>query len=116
MKFEFIESIGDLSEDEKLKYYQYLAHNLTVTIRVIWSDETIAENERLNRIKWTNEILHQVLNRVIGLTNKNDTKTEDEMWNTIKHWVSQNKEIAGNIGFALKSSYERLFYKPNGNP
>ena len=37
----FAHGIGKLTEEQRLHFYEILAHNLTVSIRGIWSDEQI---------------------------------------------------------------------------
>ena len=56
MKFDFPTLIGALSEEERIRFYEILAHNLTVSVRAIWSDEQLTDGERVERMKWINEM------------------------------------------------------------
>src|SRR5262249_47160586 len=62
--FELASTITNFKKEVKISYYISVAHNLTVAIRGIWSDETIAVADRLDRIKWMNEAMHRILNRL----------------------------------------------------
>jgi hypothetical protein len=63
----FAEQMGKLSDEQRLHYYEVLAHNLTVAMRCIWSDEQIGDAEKVDRMKWVNEILHSVTAKVYVL-------------------------------------------------
>ena len=45
---QFAESIGSLGAEQRLHFYEVLAHDLTVSVRGIWSDAGIADAERLS--------------------------------------------------------------------
>ena len=60
MDFDYIKLIGELSDEERLKFYECLAHNLTVSARAIWSNEGLTDGEKVERLKWLNEIMHRV--------------------------------------------------------
>jgi len=74
----FAEQIGKLSDEQRLHFYEMLAHNLTVGIRGIWSDERIDDTEKVDRMKWVNEILHSVTARVYVLRLKTHEWTEED--------------------------------------
>jgi len=39
MDFDYVKLIGELSDEERLKFYEYLAHNLTVSVVELYSDQ-----------------------------------------------------------------------------
>jgi hypothetical protein len=53
-----------LSVDERLHFYELFAHNLTVSIRGMFIQKDILNEERLERIQLINEILHRVTSKV----------------------------------------------------
>ncbi len=72
----FAERMALLTEDQRLHFYEVLAHNLTVAIRGVWSDESISDAEKVERIKWINEILHRSTAKVYVLRLKSHVWTE----------------------------------------
>jgi hypothetical protein len=57
--FDYIRLIGELN-DERLKFYECLAHNLIVSVRASWSDEGLTEGEKVGSLKWLNKIMHRL--------------------------------------------------------
>jgi len=108
MSFDYPKAIGALSHDRRLLFYELLAHNLTIIIRGIWSDEETTDAEKVDRIKWVNEILHRVTSKVRVLRLGEHEWTEEDSWSDIRHWVSQNKAIEDYVNAAVKWSYDSL--------
>ena len=107
MNFNFVQTIGELPSDIKMAYYMNFAHSLTVGVRAIWSDETIDVNDRLERLKWMNELMHRVINRAIDLQSEPYTWNEEAIWQLLLGTVAQCPAINGDAGGAMLSAYER---------
>jgi len=105
MKFDFPKLIGELSDEERIKFYEILAHNLTVSVRGIWSDDHLTDRDRVERMKWVNEIMHRVVMKSAKLRMGQNEYTEDDFWEGIKHWVAQSPELGASIEWALETSY-----------
>ena len=111
-KFDYVKNIGALTLEQKRKFYVLLGHNLTVSVRAIWSDENLADAQKIEGMKWINEIMHRLIFRVEKLHRIDDLEDDDwiekDFWETIHHWVSQSYEVvAGHVGWTIKSSFER---------
>jgi hypothetical protein len=52
MEFDFPNLIGALSNEERISFYEILAHNLTVSVRGIWSDEHLTDRRKSLRTLW----------------------------------------------------------------
>jgi hypothetical protein len=65
-----------------------LAHNLTVSVRAIWSDEILTDSQRVERIKWINEIMHRITLKTAVLRLNCNDRSEADTWNMMKHWIS----------------------------
>ena len=94
-------ALGTTEPRVKLAFYINLASQLTLAGRSIWSDESASIAERLDRMKWVNEAMHRVLNRVNDLYHQHDRWTEEEMWQTLRHTAEQNPAIQGELGAAM---------------
>ena len=106
MDFDYIKLIGELSHEERLKFYECLAHNLTVSVRAVWSDEGLTDGEKVEKLKWLNEIMHRVTMKSAKLRTHKNTYSESDSWNDIQHWVSCCSDIGPDVEWALKFSYE----------
>jgi hypothetical protein len=106
MNFDFPTLIGALSEEERIRFYEILAHNLTVSVRAIWSDEQLADGERVERMKWINEIMHRVVMKSAYLRMKRNEDSETDSWEGIKHWVAQCPDLGAEVEWAIERSYE----------
>jgi hypothetical protein len=53
----FADNTMKLSEEQRLHFYEVLAHNLTVAVRGVWSDSETSDAEKVERMKWVNEVL-----------------------------------------------------------
>ena len=103
MAFNYAEQIGSLHEEERLHFYEILAHQLTIAARIVWSDDTLTDSQKL---KWLNEVLHRVTARVYSLRLRTDEWTEAAMFENMRHCVSLEPAIGPLVGWAITQSYE----------
>jgi len=106
MEFDFPNLIGGLSDEERIEFYELLAHNLTISVRGIWSDEHLTDGEKLECLKWLNEIMHRVVRKAALLRLKENDISESDSWEGIKHWVALSPEVSRHVEWALKTSYD----------
>lgn len=112
--FDYVKNINSLTLEQKRKFYVLLAHDLTVSVRAIWHDESFSDVEKIEGMKWINEIMHRLVFRIEELHQisklEEDSWTEEDFWQIIIDYCSENpKVLSGNVGWAIKSSYERCF-------
>jgi hypothetical protein len=110
-KFDYIKNIGSLTLKQKRKFYVLLAHELTVAVRFIWLED-FTDAEKIEGMRLINEIMHRLVFRIEELhTISNldeDSWTEEDFLQMIMDYISENhKVLAGNVGWAVKSSYEK---------
>ena len=108
MAFDYPDSIDSMAHNERLLFYELFAHNLTVIIRGIWSDESITDAEKVDRMKWVNEILHRVTSKIRVLRQNEHEWSEEDFWEGIQHWVSQNSAIEPLVNDAVSWSYKSV--------
>jgi hypothetical protein len=110
--FDYPKLIGELTLEQKRKFYVLLAHDLTIAVRGIWSNEKLSDAEKVEGMKAINEIMHRLIFRVEELhkvsRKEDDSWTEDDFWTLIKDYVSDNPKVtAGEVARSIKFSYER---------
>jgi hypothetical protein len=79
-----------------------------VSIRSIWSDESITADEKVERIKWVNEILHSTTAKVWVLRLKTHEWTEEDFGSDIGHYIALNPGIAIEVSSAVSRSYRAV--------
>ncbi len=104
----FAEQMGKLAEEQRLHYYEVLAHNLTVAVRGIWSDERISDAEKVDRMRWVNEILHRVTAKAHVLRVNAHEWAEEDFEGLILEHVAACPGIAGEVGWAVKDAYRTV--------
>jgi hypothetical protein len=106
VEFNYQDSISSLSPDKRLHFYELLAHNLTVSIRGVWSEPTLSESQKLNRIYLINEILHSVTAKVYTLRLGLHEWTEVDTWAMIEGYIVENRAIETDVLAAIGYSYK----------
>lgn len=106
MQFDFPNLIGQLNDEERIRFYEILAHNLTVSVRGIWSDDKLTDSQKVECMKWINEIMHRVVMKSAYLRMDRNKYSETDSWEDIKHWVAQSPELETSVEWALEMSYK----------
>jgi hypothetical protein len=109
MTFDYPQLVMNLSEEERIRFYELLANNLTVNVRGIWSDDSLSDAQKVECMRWLNEIMHGVVQKSAALRSRRHSYSEEESWESINHCVSQSPAIDGSVEWAIKASYERCF-------
>jgi hypothetical protein len=101
----YADEIGPLAAERRLHFYELLAHNLTISIRGIWSEPDMADSEKLDRIYWLNETLHRITAKVYTLRLNLHEWTEEDIWAMIESHIAHNRNIEKDIMAGIKYSY-----------
>jgi hypothetical protein len=104
----FAEQMAKLSDEQRLHFYEVLAHNLTVAIRGIWSDERTSDAEKVGRMKWVNEILHRVTAKMYVLRLKTHEWSEEDIESLFMDYIASHQDIASEVGWAVRFSYQTV--------
>ena len=104
----FSELMKTLSCEQKLHFYELFAHNMTVEIRGIWYDTDIDDSEKVERMKWANEALHQITAKIWVLRLKTHEWTETDFGGMLEQYMHEHPNIAIAIESAVKNSYRTV--------
>jgi hypothetical protein len=104
----FSELMETLSHEQKLHFYELFAHNMTVGIRGIWLDTDIDDSEKVERMKWANEVLHQITAKIWALRLKTHEWTETDFGSILEDHMREHPNIAITIESAVKHSYRSV--------
>lgn len=105
MAFDYAVKIHSLSDEQRLYFYEVLAHQLTIAVRGVWSDNRFTDSEKVVQLKELNEILHHVTARVFNLRLREDRWTEKDMFSSIRGRISRAPEIGPYVESAIADSY-----------
>lgn len=105
MTFDYAGQIGSLNDEQRLYFYEVFAHQLTIAVRGVWSDNNLTDSEKVVALKEINEILHRVTARVFNLRLREDEWIEKDMFSCICGWVSKAPAIGPYVGSAIADSY-----------
>jgi len=87
---EYLTEMESLTEEQRLTFYECLAHELTVAARDVWSSEQ-NPMDKVDQLKYLNEILHRVTAKVTVLGTRHHDWSESDSWADIEHWISQDR-------------------------
>jgi hypothetical protein len=104
----FAEWMARLDEGQRLHFYELLAHNLTVAVRGVWSDGSIGDAEKVERMKWINEVLHRATAKVWVLRLKTHEWTEEDFGSLIRGYADAHEGIKGELLAAVNRSYRAV--------
>ncbi len=102
------ERMTALTADQRLHFYEVLAHILTAAIRGVWSDDSLGDAEKVERIKWVNEILHRATAKVWVLRLNTHEWTKEDFGSLVAGYVADCPGIASEVRAALNRSYRAV--------
>lgn len=108
IEFDYVRDVGTLRPDLLAHFYEILAHNLTVCVRGIWSDEQLNDAQRVEQMKWMNEIMHRIVMKSSLLRIGRNNRTELETWEMIQSYIEKCPPLAPHIAFATRFSYQTV--------
>jgi len=112
---DYPDTIGALDLEQRLLFYEMLAHNLTVSVRGICSNEETCAEQKVEQLKWLNEIMHRVTSKIRTLRLNAHEWTESDSWDDIGHWVAQCPSLESEIEWAIRTTYAAINYEHDDN-
>lgn len=106
VELDYVRQVGGLSQQSLIRFYEVLAHNLTVRIRAIWSDEGLNDSQKIERMKWINEVMDRVVLKSAALRTGTNECSEADTWDMMLHYISLCPDISADIAIATISSYQ----------
>jgi hypothetical protein len=99
---ECAEAVARLDDCERRRFYELLAHSLTVSARVVWSDDALSDSQKVEQLKQLNEKQHRVTGKLLNLHSWPDIEF---ITNLLQACSGDGKDIAGHVGWAVNRSY-----------
>jgi hypothetical protein len=90
--------INDLSREQLLVLYARLSFQLTITVRGIWSDDTLSDADKVNQMKWVNELQHRITQNLQACLWRDSSPLEPAVFiKTIVHWEALCPELTSQV-------------------
>ena len=93
---------------EKSAFIDLLLSEITIMNRSIWSDDSIDMTEKINGLKWSNELVHRIQNIQFELKRQVDNKALERVFNNIIDYGKESITLKAHLAPCLISSYERF--------
>ena len=94
-----------------MHFYETLAHELTVSVRVVWSNEEITDSEIIEQLKVLNEIQHRVTSKIHVERTECHDWPESEFIAKVLFYFKRCPGIASVVGHAINDAYEIVVEK-----
>ncbi len=101
----YLNEMESLTEEERLPFYEHLAHNLTIAARDVWSSDDLPA-AKVEQLKWLNEIQHRVTAKIGVLRTRGQEWTERDSWGMIEDYVSHDRRNESRVLFAVERALE----------
>ena len=111
MAYNFIGKINSLTEGQRLYFYEVFAHNLTVSIRAFWSAPELSDKDKIDCMKWVNELLHSITTKISVIRLKSHEWTDESTWEMIQSIVEINDLIRNHVYAALDYSFNAVIHE-----
>lgn len=95
------------TKDETLLFYEKLAHELTVAIRGFWSHPEHSDAQKIEELKWTNEIMHRVTSQIHSIRMGIHSESEVHFFEGVLHWIQHCPSMQEGINEALFRAFNQ---------
>ncbi len=102
------------SPDQKIYALALLAHNITISIRGVYSDQ-VSENQTISKLNGLNEVQHRITSRLMNLALNKDEWAE-EVFVDFLFESSQHSDCEEEMLLALRHTLPPLIRHVSVNP
>ena len=111
INFDFRGQLSPLASEQRLCFYEFLAHDLTVAIRCVWTNDDLSADQKVDQMKWINEILHNATSAISCLSHRTHEWSDEDFGSMVQHWAAQNPAIGHLIDWHLGRSIKYAIAK-----
>ena len=95
--------------DRRVRFYEALLHELTVAVRTVWADEHLRDAAKVELMKWLNEVMHRIINRIVDLRyNPTPIWSAQDDAAMLNEYSSENPRLAWLIAQSVFHSFWAL--------
>ena len=89
-------------------FYELLAHNLTISIRAIWHNPETSDSQKVEELKWINEIMHRVTSKIRVERLQLHNWPEIEFIKMVSSYIKQCPSIGDDVAWSINSAFEKV--------
>lgn len=93
---------------QKSAFIDSLLSEITIMNRSIWSDDSIEIEEKLDGLKWSNELVHRIQGIRFELNKQEDNRAIQRVFENILSYCAESAPLKANLAPCLKSTVERF--------
>ena len=101
----YAEIVSAFSKEEKLRFYEALAHLLTVGCRAIWLNDHLSKDEMIDAMKWLNEIQHRVTAKIGVERRETHEWKEADFISMMSDYARYHPIVGTQVAYAIEQSY-----------
>ena len=94
---EIFNELYTLSISNKTLFLEHLLFYFTITSRAIWSDDKPTDGEKVEALKWLNELMHSVWNIRFELQRNEDNNSITRLYEHMKFYGEQSDLLRMHI-------------------
>jgi len=103
---EIIDKVSIWDIRRKIEFLECFLREMTIMNRAIWDDNDYDDSEKVNCLKWSNELAHRIWNIKFELERGNDENSLNNLLDNIISYRKIEPKLGGHFGATLKSTYE----------
>lgn len=91
----------------QILFLETLLAEMIVLNRCLWSEEKESLENRIEAMKWSNELAHRLFNLLFELRHEEPEEPMNGMAENINFYRKQSTLFSGYLGASIKAAYER---------
>lgn len=95
-----------LSTQDKKLFLELLLFSFTISARGIWSDELPSDRDKVEALKWLNELNHRIWNIRFELEEGVDSDSISRLYENLKFYGEQSALLRQHVMPTLLSAFE----------
>jgi hypothetical protein len=103
----FGKAVANLTNHERLRFYEIFARRLTLSIRLICTAQDDAQ-KAIKQVKWLNEIMHRVIAKTVGERLGHQDWSDSDFEAMVQDFVNKNPSIEWFVNECIESSFEEV--------
>ena len=108
LKERMLQNLRTWNNDQRLSFIEFFAHELTICIRLIWSRAETGNTEKIEQIKWINEILHRLPMFAHTLRTGSGDWESTDIPQVVENCINQAPGLRELVTYAVIHSIEQI--------
>lgn len=91
-------TINQMTQNKQIKFLEMFLKNMPTMNRGIWGDDDYSDANKVDCLKWSNELCHRLWNMKLELVANEKMDCGDRFIKQLKFHANQNKDFAAQLG------------------